>query len=44
MLDSFRKICDPFEVEIKGSTGAGVFEEDTNSFDYESNPSEPSKP
>jgi len=46
MLDAFRQISDPFGVEISGETGAGVrdLEEGKQSFDYEANPAEPSRP
>lgn len=43
MLDAFRKICDPFDKEIAGVTGGGINPDD-DSFDYEANPADPSKP
>ena len=43
MLDAFRQIADPFGVEIKGTTGAGVTQED-NAFDFEPNPAQPTQP
>lgn len=43
MLDSFRKIYDPFNQEIKGVTGGGINPDD-DAFDYEANPADPSNP
>ena len=50
LLNAFRSIEDPFSIEIAGKTGGGAGESDqieddsAGRFDYEWNPSEPSKP
>lgn len=48
LLESFRKIQDPFGIEIIGQTGGANFDEqqidqpDEPFFDFEKNPAEPS--
>ena len=42
MLEAFRLAYDPFSVEIKGETGGGIG--NSESFDYEPNPSDPANP
>ena len=50
LLNAFRSIEDPFGIEIAGKTGGGaggsdqIEDDNAGKFDYEWNPSEPSKP
>ena len=47
LLNAFRKIEDPFGIEILGQTGGANFTDTSQTsgfFDYEQNPAEPTKP